>query len=75
MDLKGDGIFLTSFLFHTWFGVEMDISYHFHKIRSKWKISLVFLRVKKAIFRAWVKKNMLLVRYQFLINSSINYNC
>ena len=31
-------IFLTSFLVLTYFRAEMDISYHFHKIRSECKI-------------------------------------
>ena len=44
--------FLTSFSFLTCFRVEMDISYHFHKIRSKCEISLLLSHVKKTLLHA-----------------------
>ena len=50
-------IFLTSFTVLTRFRVEMDISYHFHKIRSKCEnFSLTFIREKCPIsWLSWEK--------------------
>ena len=55
--LRQQWIFLTSFSFLTCFPIDIDISYHFYKIRLKCEIfSPTFIR-EKALFHDWVEKN------------------